>query len=314
MNQSVLFHSSPMRLSWFYLIAFIAAGTVFGFLVGYLISLLIYGSDVVRELGNVLPRDDEKIAALKLMQCFNHAGMFLLPSLIWLVVLKGKYFYRDLNFFRVSRNKIWLVLLVSILISYSTLPVISSIYSWNQEIVKKMVSGSFQEWLMGLESNSERLLTAFTSETSIGGFIVNIVMMALLPAIGEELLFRGVIQREITKRTRKPYFALVLTSILFSTVHFEFAGFFPRFLLSMILGYLFLKSGSIIFPILTHFLNNVSVVIASFFSGTPIGSDPVKSTAYGESMGLVILSVGVSSLLLFLVDKLVEKGDRDLDV
>ncbi len=307
MNQPLSLNSVSHRQFWVFLLAFIAVGTVFGFLIGYLLSLVIYGSNIVRDLGHVLPGDDEKIAALKLMQCLNHAGMFLFPSLLWMILSRGRYFSKNLSVFSVSKHRVMIMFLVSVMISYSTLPLISFIYDWNREILEKMVSGSFQEWLMGLESNSERLLTAFTTDTSTGGFIVNIIMMAVLPAVGEEFLFRGVIQNEITERTKKPYMALVLTSLIFSTVHFEFAGFLPRFLLSMILGYLFLKSGSLVFPILTHFLNNVSVVVASYFSGSPIGSDSVKEAAYGDSAILVILSVGLSALLLFMVGKFVEK-------
>lgn len=301
MNQLNQIKPDLSRINWIYLLAFVAAGTLFGFLVGYLLSIIFFGPDTVRELSFVLPKDSEKIAALKLMQCFNHAGMFLLPSLFWLILIRGKYFYRDLNNLTTNGYKIIWITLISILISYTTLPLISFMYSWNQEFIEEILSGRFQDWLLGLESNSDRLLVAFSTDTSFGGFVVNLIMMAFLPAIGEELLFRGIIQRELTNSIHKPYLAIVLTSLLFSTVHFEFAGFIPRFLLSFILGFLFMKSGSLAFPILTHFLNNASVVVASYINQTPIGGDPIKSTSYGESLSLLILSVVVSILLLGLL-------------
>jgi Na+/H+-dicarboxylate symporter len=111
----------------------------------------------------VLPKDSEKIAALKLMQCFNHAGMFLLPSLFWLILIRGKYFYRDLNNLTTNGYKIIWITLISILISYTTLPMISFMYSWNQEFIEEIISGRFQDWLLGLESNSDRLLVAFST-------------------------------------------------------------------------------------------------------------------------------------------------------
>ena len=112
MNQPLSLNSVSHRQFWVFLLAFIAVGTVFGFLIGYLMSLMIYGSDVVRDLGHVLPGDDEKIAALKLMQCLNHAGMFLFPSLLWMILSRGRYFSKNLSVFTVSKHRVMIMVLV----------------------------------------------------------------------------------------------------------------------------------------------------------------------------------------------------------
>ena len=92
--------------------------------------------------------------------------------------------------------------------------------------------------------------------------------MAILPAIGEELLFRGVFQRLLTEWTRNIHWGIILAALLFSFFHFEFYGFLPRFLLGVFFGYLFVWTSSIWVPILAHFTNNFIIVVYSFYQAT----------------------------------------------
>jgi hypothetical protein len=89
-------------------------------------------------------------------------------------------------------------------------------------------------------------------------------MIAFLPAIGEELLFRGVIQRIFTSWTRNQHWGIWISAILFSALHMQFYGFIPRVFLGVLFGYLLVWSGSIWLPIIAHFINNAVAVVAMY--------------------------------------------------
>ncbi|TAF81977.1 MAG: CPBP family intramembrane metalloprotease, partial [Sphingobacteriales bacterium] len=91
-----------------------------------------------------------------------------------------------------------------------------------------------------------------------------LLMIAILPAIGEELFFRGTIQNIFTALFKNPHVAVWLTAILFSAIHLQFYGFLPRMFLGALFGYLFIWGKSIWLPILGHFLNNGFAVIMAF--------------------------------------------------
>ncbi|MFO8053840.1 MAG: CPBP family intramembrane glutamic endopeptidase, partial [Bacteroidales bacterium] len=88
----------------------------------------------------------------------------------------------------------------------------------------------------------------------------------LLPAIGEELLFRGVLQQLLSKLFANVHLGILVTAILFSAIHMQFFGFLPRIVLGLVLGYAFYLSGNIWMPVVIHFVNNAfAVVIAHLY-------------------------------------------------
>ena len=97
-------------------------------------------------------------------------------------------------------------------------------------------------WMKTAEdSTAEIMKEVLTMETPLI-FIVNLLLIAITPAIGEELLFRGVIQGGLQKKLSNPHVAILIASILFSAFHMQFEGFLPRMVLGMVLGYSFYLS------------------------------------------------------------------------
>jgi membrane protease YdiL (CAAX protease family) len=91
---------------------------------------------------------------------------------------------------------------------------------------------------------------------NFGGYIMSLLVMALLPAICEEMLFRGGLQNFLTRATKNPWLAIIIVSLLFSLVHFSFYGFLPRMFLGLVLGLIYYLTGNIWLSIIAHFLNN----------------------------------------------------------
>ena len=105
---------------------------------------------------------------------------------------------------------------------------------------------------------------AFLVMNSSVDLIVNLLVLAILPAIGEELVFRGFLQKKIISFSKKPYLSIFFTALLFSVVHMQFEGVLPRFILGSVLGLMFYFSSNIWIPIIAHFINNALIVILSY--------------------------------------------------
>jgi membrane protease YdiL (CAAX protease family) len=99
---------------------------------------------------------------------------------------------------------------------------------------------------------------------SFGGYVVSLILLAFIPAVCEETLFRGGLQNFLTRATRSPWLAIIVVSILFSVVHFSFYGFLPRMFLGIMLGLIFYYTGNIWLSITGHFLNNALAVTAAY--------------------------------------------------
>lgn len=99
----------------------------------------------------------------------------------------------------------------------------------------------------------------------LGGLLFNLLIIALIPAVGEELTFRGVLQQGLSRRMN-PHVAIILAAAIFSFIHFQFYGFLPRMFLGILLGYMFYVSGSLWTSILMHFVNNGTAVVLYYLN------------------------------------------------
>lgn len=112
--------------------------------------------------------------------------------------------------------------------------------------------------------------------------IIGIVSMAILPAICEELLFRGLIFKGLQEKFN-PHVAIVLSAAMFTLLHGSLQQTVYQFILGMLLGYAMHYGKSIVYPMLLHFVNNLVVVINSFIytiKGLDVNADPVYTTAW----------------------------------
>jgi membrane protease YdiL (CAAX protease family) len=115
-----------------------------------------------------------------------------------------------------------------------------------------------------MEEDAKLLTEALLKMDNIRDLLFNLFLIAIIPAIGEEMFFRGVIQKKLKNILRNPHIAILITSFIFSAIHMQFFGFLPRFFLGIILGYLFYYSGSLWMPIIAHFINNALAVLLMY--------------------------------------------------
>jgi len=137
-------------------------------------------------------------------------------------------------------------------------------------------------------------------EGSSGALALNILIIAILPAFGEELIFRGVLQKILSDLFRNKHAAVWVTALFFSAVHLQFFGFLPRLILGLAFGYLYLWSGTLWLPIIAHFVNNAVPALGAFFYGWE--SYNQDSGAIGtKDLFAIILPVAISIVILALI-------------
>jgi membrane protease YdiL (CAAX protease family) len=148
----------------------------------------------------------------------------------------------------------WWLLAAAVLIVV-ILPFMSTLIAWNAGVHFPAFLHDFEVWARTSEDNAAVLTKFLTRFNSAGRFWVGVVVIALVPAVAEELVFRGVIQKNLV-RWFSPHVGVWLGAAIFSAIHFQFFGFVPRFVLGLVLGYLYLWSGNILVSMAAHFTQN----------------------------------------------------------
>jgi membrane protease YdiL (CAAX protease family) len=142
------------------------------------------------------------------------------------------------------------------------LPFTQLVGELNQRIV---FPGGMKEWMQSQEKSAEQTVKALLSAQSLNDLLLNLFFVAVLAGVGEELLFRGLIQRILVRKYGR-WTGIVIAAILFSAMHMQFYGFFPRFLLGVVLGILFAYSGSLWVAILAHFFYDAMLITAAYMN------------------------------------------------
>jgi len=226
-------------------------------LIGYISLFMILGSGGEADTDLILDMDP---ILLLFIQGFSSVLLFIAPPLIFIgVVLKvniGAFFPK------VS----WLAVAMTLLISMSFIVVISAVGEWNMNL--DFGDSDFAEWAKRSEDQLKVLTEYLTDFTTPTHFILAFVIIAIIPAIGEELLFRGLIQNTLAKAFRNPHVAIWLTGFIFGAIHLQFYGLFPRMLLGVLFGYLYHWSGKLTIAMIAHLVNNGLALIALYLAQT----------------------------------------------
>lgn len=184
------------------------------------------------------------------------------------------------------------------------LPAINLLSYLNQQLTLPEFLQPLEAWMKTQEENAALITEQFLNVRTFGGLIINLLLMALLPAVAEELTFRGVVQKLFqgtqaleNQSSKVPHLAIWCSAILFSAIHLQFYGFLPRMLMGALFGYMLVWTGSLWIPILMHFTNNAMAVLLYFIANLT-GWDMEKVDTIGAKDTLWL---GVLCLLLTIV-------------
>ena len=254
------------------------------------------------------PPGAENVALLKYLQLVQSLSLFVLPPLLF-VLLEKTSISRYFGFDRRVKAGLYVS---TFFLAVALVPVNNFLSEWNQGIHFPESLSALENMLRNLEKSADQLTQAFLVMPSWGAYLYNLLLIAVLAAVGEEMTFRGVIQPLFIRWIRSPHAGIFITGAVFSFFHFQFFGFFPRWLLGILFGYLFYWSRTLWVPIMAHFFNNALAVTAYFFAGsagveekydkigvvTRGGVDEVQHSTIG--MGIVPLILGILTVILIM--------------
>ncbi|MBP5573074.1 MAG: CPBP family intramembrane metalloprotease [Bacteroidales bacterium] len=246
------------------------------------------------------------IFLLKVGQGVSSLMMFVVPPIILYVFTRTQPI-QALGFRKPVSG--WL-LLVGVVLMFVSLPLTNQLGTWNE----KMNFGAAFERLESLLRQAEDMAGDLTERMlqvdTVWGLLFNLLVIALIPALGEELTFRGMLQQALVKGCKNAHVGIFLSAAIFSFIHFQFYGFLPRMFLGLLLGYMFYYSGSLWTSILMHFVNNGAAVVVAYFEQRNQISTSVEDFGATDSPIILVASLMATVLLIVLCSKIKYKYGR----
>ncbi len=287
----------PMMKSLLKIIVLLA-GMALGFVLLYLLAIpllmLLHSCDWQTALFYM-----SSVSGLRMVQSLQAVFVFVMPVFLMLRIFKtDASTYLSLKKTSV-RHFCWALLSVFLMT-----PCMNAVVSWNESLHLPESMAGIEAWMRLQEAAAAAVTDKLLADTSLGGLLLNLIVMALLTGFAEELFFRGAIQRMLQGESDKtPHVAIWVTAFLFSAIHLQFYGFFPRMLMGLWLGYLLVWSGSIWVPMAAHALNNALVVLGEYAVsrqwipenfGENIGTGPGWWLAVLSVLAMIVLTLHLS--------------------
>ena len=256
-------------------------------------------------------RGDQSTESLKWLQMLQTCATFLLPPLFcaWLWDEEHKPF----RWLQMDRGASWQIFAIAIATMVCAIPAINLLAEVNSRFLDWLLANSdcsreTIEWMKAREEEATVLTERFLQADSFGGMLVNIGLMALMPALAEEMSFRGVLQGVLSRqRSEVSHIAIWVTAFIFSAIHFQFYGFVPRMLLGAMFGYMLAWTGSLWVPIVMHFVNNGVAVVSyqiSAVSRQEAETSIADTIGAGDTWWVGLISLAAVCGLLWLIRQL----------
>jgi len=246
-----------------------------------------------------------EIGSLKLLQLFQSIGLFILPPLVLAYLWNERpfsYLYLDK---KTNLSNVGFIVLFMIVV----IPFVNLLGDLNQQLVLPKSLAGLEAWMKTSESETAILTEKMLDVHNLQGLIFNIFLIAMIPALGEELFFRGTIQN-VFREWKGAVAAIWITAFIFSAIHVQFYGFIPRFLLGAFFGYLLVWNGNLWLTIIAHFTNNVIAVIFYYLKNNGYQIIDIDKIGTGNTLWIGC----VSGLLAFVGVILIKKRLQKLNV
>jgi membrane protease YdiL (CAAX protease family) len=242
------------------IVMFAIAGIIIGSILSVVAVLLLFGTAELGHMNLADGNDAKYVAVLKISQVLTTACLFILPPL-WLAK-REKTALKD--FYGFKKPQLFLVVLVVLIMIFS-MPVMEWVALANQKMTLPDALKPIENWMRAKEDEAMKMTILLLKVDHAWDFFINLFIIALLPAVAEEFIFRGAVQRSFTRMFHNPHVAIWITAIIFSAIHVQFFGFLPRLLLGAAFGYIYWWTGSLWYTMLAHFLNNAYAVCLAWY-------------------------------------------------
>jgi hypothetical protein len=277
------------------LLLLILIGAVVFTAIAMSIGALIYSKSSFQDLISSNNLQFQKFAL-----ALTSVGMFIFPALVF-AYLENR---NVSSYLKLNKPSNIFSIALAIMMMITATPFIE----WSVMVNEGMKLPSFlqglENWMRLKENELAELTKNILVMKSITALLINLLIIAVIPALGEEFTFRGCIQKLFTLWAKNYHVGIWIAAIIFSTIHFQFYGFLPRMLLGALFGYIFVWTGSIWAPVVAHFYNNASAVIAAYALQKQGKSLDSLSKPEDFKWYVILISIILTSLLLWQLYKL----------
>lgn len=252
-----------------------------------------------------------KITGIDNIKAQTYVMQFLSAVLVFLAssLILGVLFSRNPRKLLGMEEGNGMAILLSVFIALVSIPLTNYLTVINERIVP-------DTWglINNLETRNDDLIRSMLSNMGFGTLLLNLFIMALLPAVGEEVFFRGMLLGTMNRSIKNHHISVWLTALAFSLVHLQMGKVIPILLMGALFGYMRIWSKSLTLPIAAHFTNNsVIVIYYYFFKGEIYGVNPENIGTSGTPWILLVFTI-LFVALLFDIRKLAKIGPRRDDL
>jgi len=256
----------------------------------------------LQEIGSVMgdTLHPNNLDLSRFMQLGSQLGLFLLPPVIMAFLVSTKPF-GWLGFGGRVSSAHWIA---GISMLFVALPFLHWLAGINELIVLPEGLSGIEQWMRRQEDAAEVITQRFLDVDKFVWLLFNLIMIAVIPGIGEEMVFRSVLQPVFSKGFRNVHLGIFFTAVVFAAMHLQFYGFLPRLVLGMFMGYAFFLSGSIWLPVVMHTVNNGAAVLVHYLHFNGFSDVSLEDAAsFSGSPFYVLLSAALTVLCLIVMVK-----------
>jgi len=274
----------------YFLPILILSGLVLSQIIGAFISQFLFDVSFFSSTHDVFdPQNKKLIDAMKLMQFFNALGVFIVPSILFLH-FRGVAFY---TYLKLNSSVYVKGVLAIFMMALAMIPVANFLGALNAMLPLP----DFLSFLKEIEAQTLLITEQFLVMDTLIDLLLMIGLIGFVAAVGEELLFRGILQNLFQEWFGSPHIAIWFTAFLFSVIHFQYHAILPRFVLGALIGYVYANSGNLRSAMLLHLFYNSTLVLLTFFIQHG-GLDTSWEEVGAEGLMLALISVLVLVVLL----------------
>jgi membrane protease YdiL (CAAX protease family) len=244
--------------TWFSLITFISMVCV-GIILGQLALKILFATSGITSQGFIAVKTKYKDILL-FSQAIMATAIFIVgPLLYWYVCEK-----KSIHYFFSGEQKYGRFIILTLGLTFAAMMVNTFFIDWNMHVKFPAWLKGFEEWSQQKEEQLRELTKLLTTFKSLRDLLKTIVVIAIIPAIGEEFVFRGILQNLFFRSTKNIHISILISAFIFSAIHLQIYGFVPRVLLGVLFGYIYWWTQNLTFPIIAHFFNNSFALVTLF--------------------------------------------------
>lgn len=212
----------------------------------------------LQNVNNWDPNNPHMMVFVRGILLLQFIGLWLFPSVLFAFLADR----RPLNYLGLHNPGTPIYWVLGAVAMLAAIPLVEYTGILNQQM---FFGGETQKWVKSMEEEASKQIQFMLSHHTPKELVLNLIFISLFAGIGEELFFRGVLQRLLIWLFRNAWAGIILTAIIFSAFHLQFFGFIPRFLLGLILGLIYWYSGSLWTAMLAHFIYDGLFIVVAYF-------------------------------------------------